>query len=376
MNKIELSDIYDKNLNFLIGSGASFDLFPTLALNINKGSSEEHHTIESLATQFETNDQIKTLLFSRYVNDVIKPAAQFKKSLPHLQTDSAQKVLSNYDDFLRTLISVLQKNRENPKCNIFTTNYDGQIAHSGDRLLESKSVDFVLNNGSSGFKRKVMDVKNYGRTINERGAFERYSRPIPQINLIEMHGSVYWYKENENIEISYDRAKARERLEQVPDFSDDTLNSILDDASKSDADLVSYDASLTDQNTNDFWTAYNKLPIVNPTKWKFYETVFEEHYYSLLRYMSYELERPNTVLIVFGFSFADEHILSLVKRSLSNPNLQVFMCCYNDDTEQNLKAKFAAFSNIEYVRVDGNLDFTKFNEEVLQQANFNKATQE
>lgn len=31
---IKAEDIYDKNLNFLLGSGASFGLFPTLALQI------------------------------------------------------------------------------------------------------------------------------------------------------------------------------------------------------------------------------------------------------------------------------------------------------------------------------------------------------
>lgn len=31
---IRVSDVYNKNLNFLIGSGASSGLFPTLALGI------------------------------------------------------------------------------------------------------------------------------------------------------------------------------------------------------------------------------------------------------------------------------------------------------------------------------------------------------
>ena len=104
---------------------------------------------------------------------------------------------------------------------------------------------------------------------------------------------------------------------------------------------------------------------MNPTKWKFHETVFEEHYYQSLRALSYELEKPNSVFIVFGFSFADEHILSLIKRSLSNPTLKIFICCFSDEQEKNLEEKFKIFENVELIRTEGDLDFTKFNTEVF-----------
>ena len=114
-----------------------------------------------------------------------------------------------------------------------------------------------------------------------------------------------------------------------------------------------------------FWKAYKELPIVNPTKWKFHETVFEEHYYQALRLLSYELERPNSVFIVFGFSFADEHILNLVRRSLSNPSLQVYLCCFSDETKDDLDEKFEGYPNVKLLRVDGQLNFTAFNEEIF-----------
>lgn len=49
---IKLGDIYDKNLNFLVGSGASVGLFPTLALRLRNDAGDAH-TLESLATWFE-----------------------------------------------------------------------------------------------------------------------------------------------------------------------------------------------------------------------------------------------------------------------------------------------------------------------------------
>ncbi|MNC15996.1 hypothetical protein D3C75_638400 [compost metagenome] len=122
------------------------------------------------------------------------------------------------------------------------------------------------------------------------------------------------------------------------------------------------EAPLTQAQMDAFWTAYRRLPIVNPTKWKFHETVFEEHYYQMLRMLSFELERENSVLITFGFSFADEHILNLVKRSLSNPQLMVFVTCFNETEHARLSAQFADYANVACVAAtDGPLTFDTFN---------------
>ena len=116
-----------------------------------------------------------------------------------------------------------------------------------------------------------------------------------------------------------------------------------------------------------FWGEYNKLPIVNPTKWKFYETVFEEHYYQMLRLLSYELEKPNSILITFGFSFADEHILRLIQRSLSNPQLHTFICCYSNNSANSMREEFKSWKNVQVIgpAEDMNMDFTNFNKYVF-----------
>ncbi len=128
-----------------------------------------------------------------------------------------------------------------------------------------------------------------------------------------------------------------------------------------------YNEAEFERTKDNFYHEYNMLPIVNPTKWKFYETVFEEHYYQMLRHLSYELEKPNSILITFGFSFADEHIRNLIKRSLTNPTLQVYICCYRETMIPELQKYFSDFNNIKYVvHEDGEaLDFTYFNSHVL-----------
>src|SRR5690606_12391415 len=109
---------------------------------------------------------------------------------------------------------------------------------------------------------------------------------------------------------------------------------------------------------------YKKIPIVNPTKWKFHETVFEEAYYQILRHLSFELERPNSILVTFGFSFADEHILSLVQRSLSNPTLTLYVCCFNEEEKVVMQGRFLGYSNVKFISTKDNLTFSEFNQSV------------
>lgn len=78
--------------------------------------------------------------------------------------------------------------------------------------------------------------------------------------------------------------------------------------------------------------------MVNPTKKKFEETVFQQHYYQALRLLSHGLEKPQTVLICFGFSFKDEHITEIIKRSLTNPTLKIFIFCYTQSSKDEIKS--------------------------------------
>src|SRR5690606_21573393 len=71
-------------------------------------------------------------------------------------------------------------------------------------------------------------------------------------------------------------------------------------------------------------------------------------------------------LITFGFSFADEHILNLVMRSLSNPGLQVFVCCYDNSVHAAMENQFKGHRNVKCLMLqEGEMDFTAFNEQVL-----------
>lgn len=361
---IKLEEIYDKNINLLIGSGASYGLFPTLAVNMKNG--DISHTIETIATKIEQSNsahelRLKALLFMHYYQTCIKPIAQL-----NLDTLKAPElaVIDNYDKFLKTILAIISKRRPSDKrCNLFTTNYDGCFALTADRLLKQGKTEFVINDGSRGFRTKYLQAKNFNSYLRQTGVFSIQHTDIPQINLIHLHGSVYWTKQDESIAVDYNNAISSKLA-----IDDVALNPFTDLLNIEDTEfdaLENYASGLDgkfDHVATQFLEQYNQLPIVNPTKWKFYETVFEEHYYQMLRAMSYELEKPNTVFITFGFSFADEHILNLVKRSLSNPSLQLFVCCFNSGNVDAMQAKFNGHDNVQFITSEsGNLDFEKFN---------------
>ena len=155
---IEALDAYNKNINVLIGSGASADLFPTLALKI-KDENGSRETIEKLATKFDTHSEKLTALFMHYYDTCIYPVQNFTQS--EVKDAKGLANLENYEIFLKTLLGLLDRRSDlNRKINIFTTNYDGCLEHSADSLLMSGSHDFVVNDGTSGFHKKHLHAKN------------------------------------------------------------------------------------------------------------------------------------------------------------------------------------------------------------------------
>jgi len=362
---ISIGEIYDKDINFLFGSGASYGLLPTLQLELPKESGDGRYTLEELATKFEKDKDRRWIpLFMHYYNFCIKPAEKLSIDTA-VATDKGRRVIENYRIFLETVLEMLKRRKAlDRRCNIFTTNYDGCFPLVADVLLQEGHTDFVLNDGARGFTKRTLQARNFGTFLCQTGVFGRHQSSIPQINLIHLHGSVYWSKAAGAIQVDYDLSGRAPLLDEE---SVDRLRSFSETLGSSNGALQTLaDPGFSDAERSAFWAKYEQVPIVNPTKWKFHETVYEEHYYQMLRFLSYELEKRNAVLITFGFSFADEHIFNLVMRSLSNPGLEVFVCCFNPTEHQSMRDKFKGHRNVKCLALDeGVLDFTAFNEKVL-----------
>lgn len=362
---IAIGDIYNQDINFLFGSGASFGLLPTLQLQVQTGEGDARYTLEDLATKFEREQDRRLIpLFMHYYASCIRPAERLSLELA-LAAEPGAAVIKNYRTFLTTALEMVKRRKAlDRRCNVFTTNYDGCFPLVADALIKEGNIDFVLNDGTRGFTRHILQARNFGSYLCQAGVFGRYQSSIPQINLIHLHGSVYWSKLDDAIQVGYDLSSREGLLDNDAMALLQPFSAALDDPASTLADVPNIGFSNAELEA--FWAKYKQIPIVNPTKWKFHETVYEEHYYQMLRLLSYELEKPNAVLITFGFSFADEHILNLVMRSLSNPGLQVFVCCYSKSGHAAMEGKFKGHRNVECLMLqDREMDFTAFNEQVL-----------
>ncbi|WP_210426030.1 hypothetical protein [Chromobacterium violaceum] len=124
---ISIGDIYDKDINFLFGSGASFGLLPTLQLKIRKGVGDARYSLEELATKFEQEDGDRrrlVQLFMHYYSSCIRPAERLTLEAA-ASTEAGAKTIKNYRTFLTTVLEMVSRRTSlDRRCNLFTTNYD------------------------------------------------------------------------------------------------------------------------------------------------------------------------------------------------------------------------------------------------------------
>lgn len=402
-----LKEINGKHINFLIGSGINVPIIPTLSLGKLKYSLEDIITHESIV---EESDHYKILLAYFYIK-TINPS--------FVTTETIEESLGNkYQKFLNLILYYLssQSNDTPKRVNIFTTNYDLMFENTFDQISKKNSqVNF--NDGSFGFINRYISSDRFHIKSLQSGVFDRYSFEIPMINLIKLHGSLSWNIKEERIKVDYNNNPLEgfnnilqeiniiKRLDNLHDqiieekvidklIEDDPLIYNFDDEKftiniqeyytrsiTAQPELLNLDYTLeeaveffTDEiesiindlsgeiNLNDFYEIFKSLVIVSPTNKKFYETVFQQHYYQMLRILSQELERKQSVLIVFGFSFKDKHILDIVRRSAFNSELMIYIISYNEHGTKEVKKMFSEYNNIKYFPTDfdntsGNFDF-------------------
>ncbi|EGQ8011599.1 SIR2 family protein [Vibrio parahaemolyticus] len=374
IEEININEIWQNNVNLLIGSGASYGLFPTLETDMDGES------IETLGKYFEDTGKgkLKSLLFMYYYESCIRPVIVFdveheKACVELLQSEHSQKkldVIENYKVLLNTLRVIASKNKSQLKSNIFTTNYDSCFTSAYEELLlEQSNLEFNLNDGTKGFRRKFLEVRNFDTYEVKSSMFGKNKSVTPQTNLVHLHGSAYWNLNKQRIAVDYQDKESKFRNNFFHDVQAElgAIEAILKNknSTRADFDTIKFGTKFNGI-ASEFWKTYDELPIVNPTKWKFHETVFDEHYYQMLRLMSYELEKQDSTLVVFGFSFADEHITNLIKRSLGNKSLTMYICCFDAATVQSITDLFEDFNNVKIVTKTKLLDFNVFNTEVFK----------
>ena len=224
------------------------------------------------------------------LSDKVKDVS--KKVLEDISKASEEEiikaVLKRYSEFIKVILQLLyhaNSRHVTKNINIFTTNYDLFIEKSLDELMKYES--FVFNDGSNGYFNRILDSANYNKSVAYRGLNDNYLNELPTLSLIKPHGSMNWERDQEgNILI-------RQSVVENP-------------------------------------------VVVKPTGIEGQETFLNNHFHDMLRVFQLELDKPQSILIVIGFSFQDKHIAKMLNRSLKNPELNVFIFCYFESDKQTI----------------------------------------
>lgn len=282
------------NINILLGAGFSMPVLKTL------GDVEQRLTV----AKKEQNDIEIYNIEKEFFTASILPL----KNKVIVKEGSIAR-----NRFIHTLIDLIAARHSSvlhKTLNIFTTNYDNLIELS----LEEKHVDYF--DGFAGKITPIFSTNNYGKIVSKQSAINNKTTELVSVNLIKLHGSLYW-------SVSKDCILFRDFIERI-----NQLESVVDVPEKF---VHSYESEFC---------------IVNPNEEKYNLTVLNANYYDQIRLLGNELEKHNTVLIAFGFSFNDEHLKVIINRALENPTLTILIFAYDQDAVESYEEKFKNFNNV------------------------------
>lgn len=342
--------IQSSHVNFLFGSGLSKPYLETLG------------NIETLLTEVSESNlskEVKTVviasLFAKYYRGVMEHCLIDKIKSRQREFDSTLAEYIRFIESINYVISKREVNLLNKQVNLFTTNIDDFI----EKGAEETMVEF--NNGFKGYIRPRFSEDSFSNIVSKTSALYQNNSAIPIFNLFKIHGSINWERDSDNTGILFDQelkliGNLSKCLREIPEDAiidieiESSLQTLQD---KAEYILLQYNTDVY----GPFVKEYEKLVMINPTKEKFSTTVLDYHFYELMRMYSNALERTSTLLIVAGFSFADEHLANITRRAANaNPTLQIVVFAYDSQAKEfiqnNLVSNGICNNNIAVISPD------------------------
>ena len=329
--------IQSANINFMFGSGLSRPFLAVLG-NIEKWLTELNEERQ------KNPDDVKYTIVEASILKLYFEGVM----LPNVDPAGPDYVATKaeYQRFLLTWNELINKRSNRlvgKQVNLFTTNVD--------ILMERAAMGFgiELNDGFQGSIEQVFDAGNFQKTVSKTSLHFQNVSDIPVLNLMKIHGSINWREEDDTIKNDIGLStvsavkKALETINAANFITTTKVNSATGEVEdKTLAEMVSEAEGKHMANANvfkPFLDEYHKLVMINPTKRKFKESVIDHHFYELMRQYSNNLEKENTLLLVSGFSFADEHIADITLRAANtNPTLHIVVFAFNDAEGATIKA--------------------------------------
>lgn len=290
------------NLNFLIGAGCSTYIEDGKEKGIS-GMEKLYEDFFSENPEFEVAGNKIKGLFDKNLERMLETmsAIQISNNIKDVDLEivgkintvqkyirnkiieglESEKVLEIYKKFyLKTV-----RNCKTKPINMFTTNYD---------LFNEQAMDnlgFPYNNGFLGtYKRKFNPISYKYAFVENMNLKKDFWQRVPSFyNLIKLHGSITWVKEEDQIW--------------------ETNHKFIND----DDTVMIYPTPLKDRTT-----------LMTP-------------YSDLFRNMENELLKENCVLFTIGYGFNDDHINRIILNALSIPSFRLVILGKNSSIDKLLK---------------------------------------
>ena len=331
--------IQSANINFLYGSGLSRPYLAVLG-NIEKLLTElnERRQRENEKPEYII---VEASVLKQYFETVMLPNANPSGA-------DYDATIAEYRRFLSLWNGLINKRSSRlvgKQVNLFTTNVDMML----ERAALGHGIE--LNDGFQGSIEQVYDAGNFQKTISKTSLHFQNVSDIPAFNLIKVHGSINWRNESDVIKNDIGLPSVRAVKDALVGIG--AANFVGKAQEKSLDEMISEAKGMrgvTKDMFAPFIAEYRKMVMINPTKQKFKDSVIDHHFYELMRQYSNNLEKENTLLMVLGFSFADEHIADITRRAANtNPTLHIVVFAYDDNAgksiESNLKISAECLNN-------------------------------
>ena len=319
------------HINVLIGSGASTPAIG-LAGNVEKEIQELYES--------KNDDDLEKADIKKYkfLVGIQNPTNLLIRNQACCQN---ARTTVNYRRLLKWIASILYERNTTllpRQASIFTTNYDLFIEKAAEHVRGLNLNDGFARTPNLAMKYDFSPQIYFNSTLNTGNLFN-YRAELPTVNLLKLHGSLSWLQEKAGKDNGVGSGRIVYGVRKI----------------ESKGDNPSYD---------EVKQYLSRFYLVLPEYHKFRSAVIDQNHYELLRIYANELQRENTLLLVFGFSFADEHLLLITQRALRNASLKVVIFAYSRDDVSEFECKFDGYQNVEIVAPTGDnkIGFAVFGE--------------
>jgi hypothetical protein len=251
-------------------------------------TSEEVYGVKKLRKNLTKLENELTRLLIDFTKTVLKNESY---------VTNAEKVETASDKLMSFLVSFASRSATRERLNIFTTNYD-RIMEYGAELAGIRLIDRFVGSIYPIFRASRLEIDMHYNPPGIRGE-PRYLEGV--CHFTKLHGSLDWIYQDGYV-----------RRVSLP-FGSESIEDYLPKQGTGKADarmLMIYPNAAKDRETSEY------------------------PYVELFRDFAAAVCRPNSTLVVYGYSFGDEHINRIIKDMLTIPSTHLVIIAYDDEGDR------------------------------------------